>query len=268
MSKEGFVPPRTDNKATQQQSSSEEGSKECLNGPTIDKEKSAQGRPSRATGNKPQGSAPCSTYNMGLEDHHRLPQSLNQVQASRIHQNAMTPMDPPKHPQTARAQVLPKSKKASTNADTATQPSNTITCSRCGESGHRSKNCPHNNLFCDFCRVTTHATCMCRATRHGPLDHQSVFTVANLIIVLLIVGTGPRITGEEPRQTPDALRTGATSENLASASRNQTGPALCTINHNPFSHIDGRGQNNQHYGGPQRSHHREPNGAAPRGEQT
>ena len=27
-------------------------------------------------------------------------------------------------------------------------------------------------------------------------DHQSVFTVANLIIVLLIVGTGPRITGK------------------------------------------------------------------------
>ena len=25
-------------------------------------------------------------------------------------------------------------------------------------------------------------------------DHQSLFTVANLIIVLLIVGTGPRIT--------------------------------------------------------------------------
>ena len=55
-----FVPPRTDNKATQQQSSSEEGSKECtiLNGPAIDKEKSAQGHPLRATGNKPQGSAP------------------------------------------------------------------------------------------------------------------------------------------------------------------------------------------------------------------
>ena len=29
----------------------------------------------------------------GLEDHHRLPQSLNQVQASRIHWNAMTPID-------------------------------------------------------------------------------------------------------------------------------------------------------------------------------
>ena len=47
----------------------------------------------------------------GLEDHHRPPQSLNQVQASRIHQNAMTPMDPPKHPQTARAQVLPSQKR-------------------------------------------------------------------------------------------------------------------------------------------------------------
>ena len=43
----------------------------------------------------------------GLEDHHRLPQSPNQVQASRIHWNAITPMDPPKHPLTARAQVLP-----------------------------------------------------------------------------------------------------------------------------------------------------------------
>ena len=41
-----------------------------------------------------------------------------------------------------------------------------------------------------------------------------------------------------------------------------------TTNNNPFSHIDGRGQNNHHYGGPQRSHHREPNSAAPRGEQT
>ena len=47
----------------------------------------------------------------GLEDHHRLPQSLNQVQASRIHWNAMTPMDPPKHPQMARAQVLPSQRR-------------------------------------------------------------------------------------------------------------------------------------------------------------
>ena len=56
-----FVPPKTNNTATQpQQSSSEEGSKEntILNGPAINRGKSAQGRPSRSTGNKPQGSAP------------------------------------------------------------------------------------------------------------------------------------------------------------------------------------------------------------------
>ena len=86
------VPPRTDNKATQpQQSLSEEGSKECtiLQGPhvTSHKEQPLQ-------------------HLHGLEDHHRLPHSLNQVQASRIHWNTMTPMDPPKHLQTTRAQVL------------------------------------------------------------------------------------------------------------------------------------------------------------------
>ena len=44
---------------------------------------------------------------------------------------------------------------------------------------------------------------------------------------------------------------------MTSAYRNQTGPAPHTANNNnPFSHIDGRGQNH-HYGGPQRSHHRE-----------
>ena len=48
--------------------------------------------------------------------------------------------------------------------------------------------------------------------------------------------------------------------------RKQTGPVHRNINSNPFSHIDGRGQN-QHYGGPQRSQHREQAGAAPRGEQ-
>ena len=49
---------------------------------------------------------PLQHLQLRLEDHRRLPQSLNQVQASRIHWNAMTPMDPPKHLQTARAQVL------------------------------------------------------------------------------------------------------------------------------------------------------------------
>ena len=107
-----FVPPRTDNKATQQQSSSEEGSKECtiLNGPAIDKEKSARAllQGPQVTSHKDQL---LQHLQHGLEDHHRLPKSLNQVQASRIHWNAMTPMDPPKHPQTARAQVLPSQRR-------------------------------------------------------------------------------------------------------------------------------------------------------------
>ena len=46
-----------------------------------------------------------------LEEHHRLPQSLHQVQVSRIHQNAMTPMDPPEHLQTAKAQALPNQRR-------------------------------------------------------------------------------------------------------------------------------------------------------------
>ena len=56
-----FIPPKTDNTATQpQQSLSKVGSKEntILNGPAIDREKSTQGCPSRSTGNKPQGPAP------------------------------------------------------------------------------------------------------------------------------------------------------------------------------------------------------------------
>ena len=240
--------------------SSEEGSKECtiLNRPAIDREKSAQGCPSRATGNKPQGSAPAAPTTW----------AGGPPQAPPASKPSTSQQDPPecndtngstKAPTNSKGPGASKSKKASTNADSATQPSNTIICSRCGESGHWSKNCPHNNLSCDFCRVTTHATHMCRATGRAGPDHQSVSTVANLIIVLLIVGTGPRITGKSLGQTPDALRTGATSKNSASVSRNQTGPALHTTNTNPFSHIDGRGQNNQHYGGPQRSHHREPN---------
>ena len=56
-----FIPLKADNIAAQpQQSSSEEGSKEntILNGPRNNRERSAQGHPSRPTGNKPQGSAP------------------------------------------------------------------------------------------------------------------------------------------------------------------------------------------------------------------
>ena len=41
-----------------------------------------------------------------LEDHHRLPQSPIQAETTRIHWNAMTPMDPPKHLQMAKAKEL------------------------------------------------------------------------------------------------------------------------------------------------------------------
>ena len=41
-----------------------------------------------------------------LEDHHRLPQSTIQTEITRIHRNTMTPMDPPKHLQMAKAKEL------------------------------------------------------------------------------------------------------------------------------------------------------------------
>ena len=107
---------------------------------------------------------------------------------------------------------------------------------------------------------------MCRANKRGPgspvciycgkTNHSSAYCRYR-----------PKDNWEEPRHTPDALKTGATGKNLALASRNQTGPAHRNTNSSPFSHIDGRGQN-QHYGGPQRCHHREQTSTARRGEQT
>ena len=141
---------------------------------------------------------------------------------------------------------------------------NTIVCSACGKSGHWSRNCPYYN-FCDFCRVTTHSTHMCRATKRGPrspvctycgkTNHSSAYCRYR-----------PRDNWEEPRHTPDALKTGATGKNLALAARNQTGSTHRNTNNTPFSHIDGRGQN-QPNGGPHRPQHREQTGAALRGEQ-
>ena len=106
---------------------------------------------------------------------------------------------------------------------------------------------------------------MCRANKHGPrflvciycgkTNHSSAYCRYR-----------PRDNREEPRHTPDALKTGATGKNLALVARNQAGPTHHNINNNPFSHIDGRGQN-QHNGGSHRSQHREQAGAAPRGEQ-
>ena len=91
----------------QQQSSSEEGSKEntILNGPRHDRERSAQGHPSGSTDNKPQGPAPTApTTQAGGPP--QAPPVTNPNRTTRIHQNAMTPMDPPKHLQMAKAKEL------------------------------------------------------------------------------------------------------------------------------------------------------------------
>ena len=106
---------------------------------------------------------------------------------------------------------------------------------------------------------------MCRANKRGPrspvciycgkTNHSSAYCRYR-----------PKDNWEELKHTQDTLKTGATGKNLASASRNQTGPTHHNTNSNPFSHIDGRGQN-QHYGGPQRSQHRGHASTAPRDEQ-
>ena len=273
-----FVPPKADNLATQpqQQSSSKEGSKEntILNGPTHDRERSAQGRPSGSTDNMPQGPVPTApTMQAGGP-----PQAPPVTNPSRNHQDPLECSDTngsTRAPANGKGPGASKPKKASephprTAASTcpASQPSdslkNTIICSGCGKSGHWSRNCPYYN-FCDFCRVTTHSTHMCRANKHRPrspvciycgkTNHSSAYCRYR-----------PRDNWEEPRHTPDALKTGATGKNLAPGARNQAGSTHCNINNNPFSHIDGRGQN-QHNGGSHRPQHREQAGAAPRGEQ-
>ena len=106
---------------------------------------------------------------------------------------------------------------------------------------------------------------MCRATKRGPgspvciycgkTNHSSAYCKYR-----------PRDNWEEPRHTPDALKTGATGENSAPAARNQTGPTHHNTKQNSFFPYSGRGQNHPN-GGPHRPQHREQNGAVPRGEQ-
>ena len=103
-----FVPPKVGNMPTQQQSSSEEGSKEntILNGPRFDRERSAQGHPSGSADKVPQGPAPTApTTQTGGPP--QAPQSTIPMKTTRIHKNAMTPpMDPPEHLQMTKAQEL------------------------------------------------------------------------------------------------------------------------------------------------------------------
>ena len=159
---------------------------------------------------------------------------------------------------------------ASSGTGSTTQPAeskNTIVCSAYGKSGHWSRNCPYYN-FCNICRVTTHATHMCRASQHR-------VTAAGSPVCIYCGKTNnssaycryrPIDNWEEPRNTPDALRTGTIDENLAQAARNQTGSAHHNINKVPFSHADGIHQN-QPNGGQHRPQHREQTGAASRGQQ-
>ena len=276
-----FIPPKVDNLPTQQhqqQSSSEEGSKEntILNGPRNKRERSAQGHPSGSTDKMPQGPAPTAPTTQAGGP----PQAPPVNNTNRDHQDPLecndTTNGSTRAPANGKGPGATKSKKKAsephpgTVASTgpATQPSdsskNTIICSGCGESGHWSRNCPYYN-FCDFCRVTTHSTHMCRANKCGPglpvciycgkTNHSSAYCRYR-----------PRDNREEPRHTPDTLKTGATGKNLAPAARNQAGFTHRNIKNTPFSHIDGRGQN-QHNGGPQRSQQREQTGAAPRSEQ-
>ena len=115
-----------------------------------------------------------------LKVHHRLPPVNN---PNRDHQDPLecndTTNGSTRAPANGKGPGATKSKKKAsephpgTVASTgpATQPSdsskNTTICSGCGESGHWSRNCPYYN-FCDFCRVTTHSTHMCRANKHRP----------------------------------------------------------------------------------------------------
>ena len=259
----------------QQQSSSEEGSKEntIFNGPRHHRGGSAQEHPSGPADSMPEGPAPAApTAQAG--GHPQAPPVSNQ---NKNHQ------DPPEHngatngstrapvdgkgPGAAKVRNKASEPHPGTSSGTgpSTQPAdsskNTIMCSACGESGHWSRNCPYYN-FCDFCRVTTHSTHMCRATK-SPVCIYCDKTNHSLAYCRY----RPRDNQEEPRNTPDALKTGTTGKNLAPAARNQTGSTHRNTNKTPFSHIDGRGQN-QPNGGPHKPQHREQTGAASRGEQT
>ena len=178
-----FVPPKVGNMSTQpqQQSSSEEGSKEntILNRPRNQKERGAQDHPSGPADSVPQGPAPTAPTHTS--------QTGGPPQAPPVNNQNKDHQDPPECNGTTngstRAPVDNKGLGAvkgrnkmsephpgtSSGTGSATQPAeskNTIVCSACGKSGHWSRNCPYYN-FCDFCRITTHSTHMCRAAKHG-----------------------------------------------------------------------------------------------------
>ena len=267
----------------QQQSSSEEGSKEntILNGPRYQKERSAKGHPSGPADSMPQGPAPtASTHTSQTGGPPQAPPVNNQ---NRDHQDPLehngttngstrTPADGKgPGPTKGKNKMLEPHPGTSSGTGSAAQPAgsskNTKVCSACGESGHGSRNYPYYN-FCDVCRVTTHSTHMCRASKHGNARVRSPVCIysGKTNHGSAYCRYRPRDNCEEPRNTPDALKTGTIDEILALAARNQNGSAPHNNNKVPFSHSDGRGQN-QPNGGQHRSQHREQTSAAPRGQQ-
>ena len=163
----------------QQQSTSRECSKEntILNRPRHQKEMSAQGHPSGPADNVPQGPAPTApTLHTGGP-----PQASPVMNQNKDHQDPLecngTTNGSTRAPVDSKGLGATKGKNkasepcpgAPSGTGSATQPAEsskcTIVCSACGKSGHWSINCPYYN-FSDFCRVTTHSTHMCRASKH------------------------------------------------------------------------------------------------------
>ena len=73
-------------------------------------------------------------------------------------------------------------------------------------------------------------------------DHLSVYTVVKTNHGSAYCRYRLRDNCEEPRNTPDALRTGTTGKNSALVARNQTGSTPHNNNKVPFSCSDGRAQ--------------------------
>ena len=89
-------------------------------------------------------------------------------------------------------------------------------------------------LSTHMCRVSKHGNSTARSPvciYCGETNHRSAYCRYRL-----------KDNHEEPKNTPDALKTGTAGENLASAARTHTRFAPHNNNNVPFSHSDGRAQ--------------------------
>ena len=167
-----------------------------------------------------------------LEDHHRLPQSTIRIKITRIHQNTMEPpMDPPEHLQMAKAQELLKQgirhqhltlelRQVQVLLLSLLIHLRTLLCVQHVVKVAAGAEIVLIIISSDFCRVTTHSTHMCRATKCEPgspvciycgkTNHSSAYCRYR-----------PRDNQKEPRNTPDALKSGNTGKNSAPVARNQ-----------------------------------------------